>query len=143
MSDSREMDLKLFSRFRQFSDLQLQRITGFQGQGLILTLLRKHGTLTQRELSSITQRRSATLSEQLDNMENAGLITRAKNAADKRNIDVTLTEPGMVAAKKADEIRNEAAHAFFSVLDAEEKEQLYGMLAKLIAARDCIPITGE
>ena len=59
-----------------------------------MILLHLYGSLTQRELIELTGRRSATLSKQLDDMEKSGLILRSKNAQDKRNIDVTLTEQG-------------------------------------------------
>ena len=59
-----------------------------------MILLHLYGSLTQRELIELTGRRSATLSEQLDDMEKSGLILRSKNAHDKRNIDVILTEQG-------------------------------------------------
>lgn len=137
-----ELDLILFTRFRQFSDLQLQRIVGFQGRGLILTLLHKHGTLTQRQLSEMTQRRSATLSEQLDGMEKAGLIVRNKNASDKRNIDVVLTEEGEKIAKKADRTRTKTAHSLFAILSHDEKLHLLETLARLITAEDREPIFG-
>ena len=57
-------------------------------------MLHLYGSLTQRELIELTGRRSATLSEQLDGMEKSGLILRSKNAQDKCNIDVILTEQG-------------------------------------------------
>lgn len=77
----------------------------FPGQGRLLVLLHKKGTLTQRELIEITQRRSATLSEQLASMEKSGYITRTKNSLDNRNIDVSLTALGEQAAIEAEQAR--------------------------------------
>lgn len=79
---------------------QLHHIRKNCGQGRILILLNEKGALTQRELIELTGRRSATLSEQLDCMDKANLITREKNAADKRNVDVQLTAAGKEAAQK-------------------------------------------
>ena len=75
----------------------------YPGQGRLLVLLHKKGTLTQRELIEITQRRSATLSEQLAGMEKSGYITRTKNPLDNRNIDVSLTALGEQAAVEAEQ----------------------------------------
>lgn len=51
----------------------------YPGQGRLLVLLHKKGTLTQRELIEITQRRSATLSEQLAGMEKSGYYQNKKS----------------------------------------------------------------
>lgn len=58
-------------------------------RGAILILLHEHGRMTQRELIEITQRRSATLSEQLERMESSGLIVREKT----RRINAMWTYP--------------------------------------------------
>ncbi len=102
-----------------------------QGQGRILRLLLEHGTLTQKQLADITQRRSATLSEQLEMMESVGWITRVKNQADKRNIDVALTDAGLAKAKEAEQERTRTADSLFSVLSVQEQRQLSHILQKL------------
>ena len=103
----------------------------FPGQGRLLVLLHKKGTLTQRELIEITQRRSATLSEQLASMEKSGDITRTKNSLDNRNIDVSLTALGEQAAIEAEQARAELADRVFGTLQKEEKMQLETILLKL------------
>ena len=103
----------------------------YPGQGRLLVLLHKKGTLTQRELIEITQRRSATLSEQLAGMEKAGYITRTKNPLDNRNIDVSLTALGEQAAIEAEQARAELADHVFGTLQEEEKMQLETILLKL------------
>lgn len=96
-----------------------------------MVLLHKKGTLTQRELIEITQRRSATLSEQLASMEKSGYITRTKNSLDNRNIDVSLTALGEQAAIEAEQARAELADRVFGTLQKEEKMQLETILLKL------------
>ena len=88
-----ELNLRLLGMLVQRSYL-MQTRKKYRGQGRLLILLHLYGSLTQRELIELTGRRSATLSEQLDDMEKSGLILRSKNAQDKRNIDVILTEQG-------------------------------------------------
>ena len=94
-------------------------------------LLRERGTLTQRELVELTQRRSATLSEQLETMEKAGYIVREKNALDKRNIDVRLTDAGRTAADEARREREATAEALFGGLSEQERTAFYNILGKL------------
>jgi len=124
-------NLVLLRQFRQCAHLQYHRYTKYQGQGRILILLTERGTLTQRELIEITQRRSATLSEQLEQMETAGWITRSKNSEDRRNVNLCLTESGKLAAGEAEREREQTANVLFSVLGAEEKRQLSHVLVVL------------
>ncbi len=87
--------------------------------------------MTQRELAEITQRRAATLSEQLESMEKAGLIIREKSRDDRRNIDVRLTCAGRLTAMEAEKEREEIADLLFSHLDAGEKARLHRTLSEL------------
>ncbi len=114
----------LMRQFRQCAHLQYHRHNRFQGQGRILVLLAERGSMTQRDLAEITQRRSATLSEQLELMENAGWIIRQKSSEDRRNVDLCLTEAGKQAAKEAKQEWTQTADLLFSVLSKEEKQQL-------------------
>ena len=130
MNENEVTNLTLLKLFRQCSHLQ-HRMDHFHGQGYLLVLLSQQEVITQSELTKKTERRSATLSEQLEIMERAGLITREKNAADKRNIDIRLTEKGKETALQAKKMRAATADAFFSVLDKEEKLQLNQILQKI------------
>ncbi len=123
-------DLAVLKLFRKCAHLQ-HRMGRFHGQGYLLILLRQRERTTQRELAEITQRRPATLSEQLEIMEQAGLITRGKNSEDRRNVDIFITEAGRQAALEAEKEREKIAVALFSPLDREEKTHLYRTLQKL------------
>lgn len=113
------------------------------GQTRILIKLLENGSLTQRELTDITRRRSATLSEQLESMDKSGYITRTRNEQDRRNVDISLTPLGEKEARKGIDDRNRRAHILFSVLSAEEKIQLYRLLEKLMSAWKNIPPESE
>lgn len=115
----------------------------FHGQERLLILLLEQQTLTQRELIDITGRRSATLSEQLENMDKAGYIIRTRNEEDRRNVDVSLTPHGRDAAKYAKEKRIERAHTLFSELNDEEKENLFQLLSKLLLSWETLLAESE
>lgn len=136
-----ELNLRLLGMLVQSSYL-MQTREKYRGQGRLLILLHLHGSLTQRELIELTGRRSATLSEQLDGMEKSGLILRSKNAQDKRNIDVTLTEQGQAAALLAMKNRQAFADALFGAMPPRKKQQLAGLLDSLLHTWD-IPINEE
>jgi len=124
-------DLTLLIHFYQCAH-KIHHAQKYPGQGRILTLLLENGTMTQRELITITGRRSATLSEQLENMEQAGYITRKRNEQDKRNVDVTLTQIGIVAAEDAVKCREALSHDLFDQFSEEEKKQFDLFLEKMV-----------
>ena len=104
----------------------------YRGQGRLLILLQEHGPMTQRQLTELTDRRPATLSEQLEKMERTGYLTRVKNEQDRRNIDLALTPSGYGAALEAKADRERRAQVF-DRLSPEEKEQLVRILEHLLA----------
>lgn len=128
-------DLELLHLFRQYTH-RLDMTRKYGGQGRLMSLLREHGALTQRELVRLTGRQSATLSEQLEKMEQAGYITRERSPDDRRNIDAVLTPAGR---KRAEEIAVERAllaQSLFGTLTGEEKASLARLLQKLLDAWD-------
>ncbi len=127
----KKLNLRLLGMLLQ-SSYVLQTREKYRGQGRLLILLHIHGALTQRELIELTGRRSATLSEQLEGMEKAGLILRKKNEKDKRNIDVVLTSQGEEAAKQAMKNRRQYADELFFGLPQDKKQQLSEILEALL-----------
>lgn len=103
----------------------------YRGQSRLLILLLENGTLTQRELIDITGRRSATLSEQLANMESAGYITRKIHDSDRRNVEVTLTDSGREVAADAASSRRRLADTLFEDYSPEEKKALGRFLGEI------------
>lgn len=126
-----ELNLRLLGMMHQISYL-MQTQEKFRGQGRLLVLLNRYGALTQRELIELTGRRSATLSEQLEGMEKAGLIVRRKNEQDRRNVDVELTEQGKTAAVEAIQNRQSYADELFAAVPQRKKQQLAGLLDALL-----------
>ena len=137
----KELNLRLLGMMHQISYL-MQTQEKFRGQGRLLVLLNRYGALTQRELIELTGRRSATLSEQLEGMERAGLILRRKNEQDKRNVDVELTKQGKAAAAKALQNRQTYADELFGALPLRKKQQLAGLLDALLHTWE-VPINEE
>ena len=135
------LNLRLLGMMHQISYL-MQTQEKFRGQGRLLVLLNRYGALTQRELIELTGRRSATLSEQLEGMERAGLIVRRKNEQDKRNVDVELTEQGKLAATKALQNRQAYADELFTAVPQRKKQQLAGLLDALLHTWE-VPINEE
>jgi len=62
--------------------------------------------LTMRELAAELVTDKPYVTQIVDNLEEMGLVTRSISAEDRRRRIVTLTEPGRVAADRAEEILN-------------------------------------
>jgi DNA-binding MarR family transcriptional regulator len=88
--------------------------------------------LSVKLIAAALQMDSATLSPMLKRLEALGLVTRAKNAADERTTDVTLTERGIALRERALGIPP-AVVARLGV-DLAELENLHQVLTRINAA---------
>ena len=103
-------------------------------QERVLIMVDRRGTVTQRELMDIIGIQSGSMSEVLGKMEEAGLLDRVKNEADKRNVDVMLTEAGKQEAALVRQRRAGLEALLFAPLEEAEKRQLITLLKKLTDA---------
>lgn len=132
---SNNIETKLMHLFKVCTHILHHRKGHHQlGQSRILAILLKKGAITQRELLDFTETRSSSMSELLGKMETTGYISREKCIDDKRNITVSLTESGMMAAKDLEKNREQSTKELFSSLDDNEKNQLENILTKLISS---------
>ena len=99
----------------------------------ILGLLHDHGGLAQRELMQEMNVDPSILVTLLNPLEADGLVSRARDPADRRRHLVTLTRAGERALVSASRAQKETEDALFASLDDEQREQLGALL---IALRD-------
>lgn len=85
----------------QLSEILLERMGIGPGQVPILSELKHHGSLTQRELAEHIHVTAATISGTLKRMERAGLIYRTDDTRDARVSIVRLTEEGLKVVDEA------------------------------------------
>lgn len=130
--ESASIEQKLLYKLHKCIHYLHQNTPGRAGQGRILMMLDKHGSITQRQLTDLAGVRSASLSEVLAKLEQRGLIERKKNEDDKRNIDVKLTEAGKNAVTSSQEARSKNEKELFSCLTEDEIEIFSKTLDKLI-----------
>lgn len=88
---------------------QLQKLKEFgpmanphQGQGRILSLLKMKPEISQKDLSTILNIRSQSLGELLAKLERSGYITRTPSEADRRVIQICLTDEGKKVANQTE-----------------------------------------
>ena len=119
--------LKICGRFLHY------QIGGKAGQQRILMRLCNNGQTTQKELQDVLEISSGAMSEILQKMEDSGLILRAKNAEDKRQVDLSLTPHGRESAQMVEEHYHQTLDRMFECLSAEQKDQLEETLGILTA----------
>lgn len=97
-----------------------------QGQGRILTALRRMNSVSQKELGFILDIRPQSLGELLQKLENSGYIQRKRSTTDKRALIVELTEKG-----ETFQLQKPDYEELFITLNTEEKKILKQALEKI------------
>lgn len=103
-----------------------------RGQGRILALLRLKPEISQKELSNILDIRSQSLGELLAKLERSGYITRTPSEADRRVMEIRLTEAGREASDKNGQEPD--AEGLFGCLNEDEQAMLSDYLNRIILA---------
>ncbi len=107
----------------------------YEGRGsqqrVLIVLSEMGGAATQRMLTERLQIQSGSASEVIGKLESAGYIVRTISEADRRNVEVALTEKGREAAEEAKRQREKRHEEMFLCLTETEKEELLVLLEKL------------
>lgn len=105
---------------------------GRGGKNVILGRLLAHdGRLPQRELLERSHISSAALSEVLSKLEAKGLITRTRSEADRRQLDIVLTDEGAQTARQMLARKEAFEKDSLSVLTEDEKHELRELLKRV------------
>ncbi|TQS42540.1 winged helix-turn-helix transcriptional regulator [Cryptosporangium phraense] len=97
----------------------------------ILGLLHDHGPLGQTDLAARTQTAASMLVTQLNPLEADGLVSRQRDAADRRRHVVLLTEAGRERLREAGDAQRAVEDELFGVLTAGDRAELTRLLALL------------
>jgi len=100
-------------------------------QARALRVLADAGTMRIGDLASLLEIVPRSATTRVDDLEEAGLVTRSMDPADRRSILVSPTQQGreLVARLTAD--RRASAEALFAPLSAEEKAELLRLLRSI------------
>lgn len=125
---------KLILNLRDLSHTMRFLYEGKGSQKRILIVLNEiGGSVTQRELTGRLGIQPGSASEVIAKLEDAGYIRRTPNEADRRTINIDLTETGKTAAEEAQKERKQRHEQMFSCLSDDEKGQLLCLLEKVNA----------
>ncbi len=101
------------------------------GQPKLLDYLCEHDGCIQKELASVCEVESATITRLLTRMESAGLIERRVSSSDKRSLSVFLTEKGRHAGTIVREKFAGIEAGAFAGLDGEHRKLFLELLCKI------------
>jgi DNA-binding MarR family transcriptional regulator len=97
-------------------------------QFLLLAVLDDRGAVGQSELGQMVHTDPSILVTMLNPLENAGLVARERDPDDRRRHLVSLTADGERHLAQATEAQAAAEDALLVGLDADQREQLRGLL---------------
>jgi DNA-binding MarR family transcriptional regulator len=103
-----------------------------------ILLLDENGSMTQRELGEAMGVDPSILVGLLNPLEEEGLISRERDAGDRRRHNISVTRKGRDRLKKIEREQAAAEDAYFAELDPTEVEQLRDLLSRAGAPVDGI-----
>jgi DNA-binding MarR family transcriptional regulator len=138
--------LQVLSRVSRLArHLDRARRTAFAAHGLetwefdVLSALRRQGPpyqLSPGALIRATLVTSGTMTNRIDRLEAAGLVSRRRDPEDKRGVLVQLTGNGLKAVDNAFAALLAGEEALLTGLDADQQHQLAGLLRTLLIPFD-------
>ncbi len=102
-------------------------------QERILHIVHYREEISQRELQEILRLQQGSVSETVGKLEDKGLLLRRRDTQDQRKALLRLSEEGERAEREARERSEREDAALFDLLTAQEQEELYALLGKLLA----------
>ncbi|MHA1769532.1 MAG: MarR family winged helix-turn-helix transcriptional regulator [Candidatus Thorarchaeota archaeon] len=118
---------------RVFTEMMKRRgIDIGPGQGRILFALWQQDGVPINELSKKTLLRKSTLSELLDNLEQAGYIRREQSEEDRRKVRIHLTDKTHTLQKAYIQLSKEMTELFYKGFTPEEMDEFEDYLRRVL-----------
>ena len=99
--------------------------------GLVLGILRDHGSMSPSELSDRLIVTRATVTGLVDSLEQRGFVHRSANPADRRSLVVEITPAGLDVVQKVRTIVHRHEKAWLSVLSDPELRSYIDLLHRI------------
>ena len=112
-------------------------------QYFVLRMLRRTGPRSSSELVGGTYTSKQTLSELVDSMVGAGLLTREQDPEDRRKVVVMVTPEGVRVAEQFERSQLAMLHELLEGVPESDLEQIANGLAALNSALSVKRETGE
>lgn len=136
MSDDLTTDaLKALRRILRASDLGTRGLAAATGlspsQLLVLQEVERRGETTPGALSTALQFGQATITNIVDRLEAAGLVTRRRSSRDKRQILLAATDAGRATIERAPDLLQTRFSQGFDALPPWERAMILAALERL------------
>jgi DNA-binding MarR family transcriptional regulator len=99
--------------------------------GLVLGILRDHGTMPPSQLGERLIVSRATVTGLVDSLEGSGFVRRTPHPEDRRSLLVEITPQGLKVLARLRPIIHEAEKAWLSGLSEDELTALIGLLHRV------------
>ena len=99
--------------------------------GLVLGILRDHGTMSPSELGERLIVTRATVTGLLDSLERRGFVTRSANPADRRSLLVEVTPAGLAVVRELRTIVHRNERDWMNVLSDAELRTYVDLLHRI------------
>jgi DNA-binding MarR family transcriptional regulator len=86
---------------------------------------------------------AAGLTKRLVRLEGRGFVTRRMDPRDRRSLLVALTGDGRALAEKGVSVHGAAVGEMMTALDGDDREQLSGLLRRLLLSQEDTPPAGS
>lgn len=123
--------LKLSAFFKEATEKTFRRFNlNSAGFDLLATLLRSGSpySLSPNELMASTMVTSGTMTNRIDRLVEAGLVSRTQSETDKRSYSIALTEEGYEVISRAIEAHVETLHTLTNAIPSKDKAIFSAML---------------
>lgn len=127
---------QLCQSYRTLSDKLMDDIAMHRAQATLLCKLYATDGASQSEIATMLGVQGATVTNMLQRMEEAGLVTRQRDEEDNRLVRVYLTEMGKEKKCLIHEQFSKVEAAIFAGFSVEERTILRSMLARMLNNMD-------
>lgn len=138
--DSSLIALRRIVRATELFGREIRQTTGVTpSQFRVLQIIAERGFVTAKTISTRMQVSQGTVTSLVDKLVRDGLVVRQKSTADRRQIDILLTEPGRtVLADAPDPLQQRFVRKFAAMEDWEQAMLVAGLerVAAMLDAED-------
>lgn len=127
---------QLFLRMHRMMDRRMAEQGASLARTKLLLFLARRGPARAVDIAEFFDQAPRTVTEAIDKLERDGLVNRSPDRSDRRVKQVAITEEGRRVTGETEPLRQELIGGVFGVLDAEERERMGALLAKLTDALD-------
>ena len=127
---------QLTQAYRGLLDGLMDRIGLHRAQVNVLCRLFAQDGMTQSEIAEQLSVQGATITNMLQRMEEAGLVTRRRDPEDNRLVRVYLTDTGRKQERAINEQAMRVEQAVFEGLDDQERAMLRRMMRRMLRNMD-------